>query len=748
VTTPTPRALSPSTRRTLWCVLVIVLGVVLANSLFLTGVRDGNPLLLRSGLVATADPSWLPGRQTIDPNDGYVSQALGHAAASQWLHGSVPYWNHYEGLGAPLAGEMQAGALSPFVLLLHFSNGLLYLHVVLEVIAGIATFFFLRRLDLSRWAATGAGLAFACNGTFAWLANAAFNPIAFLPLLLLGIEMAFDESTRSRRRAVLVIAAALGGSLASGFPETAYLSGLLAYSWGALRWWQHRQTWRRPFAALALGTVFGLCLAAPQLVAFLTYLPHANVGIHGTGTYATLPAFGRHAFVLPYLYGPIFGFLAFAADPWLLGWWSDVGGYVGSTALVLAIAALLSRPRRSLKIFLLVWIVLALARIYGLGVLGNVLGYLPGVGAIAFYRYGTIVVEFGVIVLAAMGIDHLVERSASPRRSLVAVAVAIGGIALSAITAAPALESLAEAPHQRKWVAVSVGWAVLGILVVAAGSWLPRRRQRGVVLFGIVALDAMMLFIVPQLSTPGVHKADLDTAPVQYLQAHAGLSTTYSMGPLQPNYGSYFGVRQVNVNDLPVPQNYFEYVTKHLDANVTPVLFTGSNSIDPNGPTPKESFLENLSGFEEVGVKHVLVTQGAITDAEASEHQLQKVFSKGAYEIFELPDPRPYFEVTAGDCDVRPDSYDQVAVSCRTDATIMRRELFMPGWTADADGTALTIGQTGEIFQSVAVPAGEHTLVFRFQPDHIGLAWVLFGLGVLGLVGATPAVSERIIRPR
>ena len=73
----------------------------------------------------------------------------------------MPYWNHFEGLGAPLAGEMQSGAFSPFVLLLLFRNGLLYLHVVLEIIAGIATFLFVRRLALHRIPALVAGALFA-----------------------------------------------------------------------------------------------------------------------------------------------------------------------------------------------------------------------------------------------------------------------------------------------------------------------------------------------------------------------------------------------------------------------------------------------------------------------------------------------------------------------------------------------------------------------------------------------------------
>jgi hypothetical protein len=738
---------SPSARRTLVCMIVIVAGVLLANMLFLTKVRDPNPLLTRSGLVATEEPGWAPGHQTIDPNDGFTAQALGHAAASQWLNGSVPYWNHYEGVGSPLAGEMQSAALFPLVLLLHFADGLLYMHVLLQILAGIATYLFLRRLHLSRWAATGAGLAFACNGTFAWLTNAVFNPIAFLPLLMLGIEMAFDESGLTRRRGAVVIALALAGSLSSGFPETAYLSALFAYSWGALRLWQHRRTWSNHLPILALGSFAGLFLAAPVLAAFTGYLPYANVGIH-TGNYGTLPSFGLHSFVLPYLYGPIFGFLDFATDDRLLVWWSNIGGYLAGTILVLAVAALFSRRARALKVFLVVWIVLAMSRIYGFGRLGEVLGYVPAVPMIAFYRYGTLIVEFAALILAAMAFDHIVERSAS-RRVVALVAAFCGGLVVfSALSAGPDLASIVAAPHHRIWIAASVGWALLSILVVGVACWLPGRRQRGLVLFGVVAIDALVLFMVPQISTTGNRMQQLDTAPVQYLQAHAGLASTYSMAALQPNYGSYFGVRLININDLPIPQSYHDYISNHLDANVDPVVFTGANRTDPNGPTTKDEFFTNLLSYEEVGVKFVMVPNGMISDSESSNHRLTLVFTGATQSIFELPDPKPYFQVEAGDCETHPDSYDQVRMSCQGEATLVRREQFMPGWSAEADGTPLAITRTGEIFQSVTVPAGQSTVVFRYQPPHTRAAWALWFLAALCLIGITPAVSERLARLR
>ena len=130
----------------------------------------------------------------IDPNVGFITQPLGHLAAMNLLHGHLPWWNYFEGLGQPLVGEMQAAALFPLTLLFALSSGLLWFHISLEVIAGVSTYFLARRLGVPAGFATVGGVLFALNGTYAWLGNAVLNPIAFIPMLLLGIEMIYDSA--------------------------------------------------------------------------------------------------------------------------------------------------------------------------------------------------------------------------------------------------------------------------------------------------------------------------------------------------------------------------------------------------------------------------------------------------------------------------------------------------------------------------------------------------------------------------
>ena len=181
-----------------WALLAIAAAVLVANLPYLLGIFDPNPLRFRSRLVTAITPGLLGGKPTIDPSYGFTSQAIGHRAALDVLHLHLPWWNPYEGTGMPLAGETQAAALFPPTLLTAFSNGQLYEHILLELIAGICTYLLLMRIGVARVAAVAGGIAFALCGKFAWFSDATVNPLPFLPMLLLGIEWAV-AATRGGR---------------------------------------------------------------------------------------------------------------------------------------------------------------------------------------------------------------------------------------------------------------------------------------------------------------------------------------------------------------------------------------------------------------------------------------------------------------------------------------------------------------------------------------------------------------------
>lgn len=728
------------TSQTAIAIYLLVAGILIANLLYLSGVFQDNPSLRLSALSPRVSPGVLPGDRTIDPNDGYTTQALGRLAAEDLLHGHLPYWNPYVAAGTPLAGEMQSAALFPFVVLLAVDKGLLYMHVLLELIAGISTYLFLRRLDRSQASATVGGLAFGVNGTFAWLTNAIFNPVAFLPLLLLSIEVIRQHSGRRRRIGWALMAVAIALSAYAGFPEVAFIDTLFAVGWAILRLVQLPPGARAAFVRrLAAGAVFGVALAAPILTAFVDYLRQANAGAHSNDIGARfLVGIGVYSLTMPYLYGPISAFDQADRTNRLMLIWGNIGGFVTSTTLGLAALSLFKKEARPIKAYLAVWSLAVCSKIYGFGPVSRAIDLIPGVSSTAFYRYSLATVELAVIVLAAYAIDDLLARALKPVSIVIGVGLVILLLAYFAVRSLPEVNGLVGAAHHRLWAAASAAWAIGSLAALAASGLLPFRKLRNTLVLSIVALDALALFMVPEFSTSKV--APLDLQPVAFLQQHLQLQRFYTLGPIAPNYGAYFHVASINVNDALVPKSWFRYVTSHLDSNANPFLFINGVLINPSGPATEQEFVNRLSAYETVGVKYLVESPGTIPPGDMARLGLTSAYRDPLVQILELPSPQPYFHVAGGAvCTIEHATLDSASVGCSAGGTLIRLEQYLPGWQARANGHAVDIHKAGDIFQAIPVRAGQNSVSFTYSPPYIDLAWAVCLLAIGGIALAAGA---------
>ncbi|AYG04274.1 hypothetical protein [Gryllotalpicola protaetiae] len=719
--------------------LVLVAVVLVANAVYLT-YSNPDPLLKRSGLTVTSPaPPVVTGFATIDPNDGFTTQALGVASVHQLLDGKVPLWNHDEGIGEPLAGGMQAASFFPFTWLMLLPNGVLIFHMVLELIAAIGTYLLLKRLRIAPWIAVTGGALFALNGEFAWLANAVVNPIAFLPWLIYGIEKARESQSILRARGWLIVGASVALSLLAGFPEVAFLDTLLAGAWALVRLPAVERKAAYLLSVVA-GGALGVAVAAPLLVAFVDYLPNSWAGAHNGGFAGTsVPALGILSFALPYMLGPVWGLAGADSSGTIAAIWGNVGGYVTLGAAGVAVfGAVARRPPLGLRILLAAWTVFAVARVYGVPVIGRVFDLIPGVSSIAAYRYLPASVSLAVIVLACLGLQAIWQREGARwLRIVVAVVFGVGALALAAL-ATLFVHRHAVVPHIDIWLAffIVVTMIVIAAVVGALLGWRPAR----VALAPILVLEAIGMFVVPQFGAT-LRPAAVDTAPVSFLQQHLGDARFFGLGILQPNYGSYYGIASINENNLPVPKTWADYIGPKLDQLEGPVSFDGQYDADAtDAVTPVSEFLRNLSNYEQLGVKYVVAGSEMITADQATKAGLTVAFSDATTKIYELPAPAPY--LSAPGCDVQASNRDSVVVDCDGPATLTRRELAFPGWSAQVGGASATVGSSG-IFQMVAVPAGRHTVSFHYWPR-----WFTPALGASAaaiVVGIVLLVLQRTV---
>jgi hypothetical protein len=717
-----------------------------------------DPMGLGLGLLTGGYPGWLPGTTNLDLNVGATTQALGHLAAEQWLSGEVPWWNPYNGLGMPLAGEMQASALFlPFVLLLHFQNGPLLIKIALQMVAGPATYALLRRLGLGVSLSWIGGLMFALNGTYAWLGHAPMMPIAFLPLFLIGIENARSGGFR-------LLALALALSVYAGFPETAYLDGLLALVWAIWRWRQSDQK-ARFVRCVALGGALGLVLAGPAIWSFLHMLIHGSVQNHAILSFASpsepAPTQIYAVWLFPYLFGPLQAFTPADADGELGGLLANLGGYLGMAPLLLVLVAVSGTWLRGLRLLLAVWIALCLIRTASVPSVVQAINMIPMIRETIISRYGIAPWQFASVLLGVLALADWQAGTVS-RRRVWAAATSCLVIAFGALWLAfPLLRRMSESePKFSFWPILSVLWGVLVAGAVTCLLTRPARPYRMAAMLGILTVNAAAMFCLPMLSGP--RGISIDRAAISFLKDHIGLQRFYTLGPYRPNYGAYFETAQLTHEYLPLPSLWGSYIQTALDPSAHLIMFRGNYPPTPPGqPTHADEFIAHLANFKALGVRYVLTEPGANPFVSLSGNPPPapdaaprnigsgrsisggaapglvpplRVYQDSVMDIYELADAAPYFEAPDGACRLHPVDRRLLTADCDQPSTLVRRELFFSGWRARVNGSPAEITPYRDVMQQIALQAGETTIRFSYAPPLSRSLWVLAGLAALALL--------------
>lgn len=865
-------------------ILILVLPLVAALP-GLVGLYDANPLLYIGSLAER----FVPGARGIpyaDPNNGFTTQALGYRAALDWLHGVVPWWNYFSGVGLPLAAEYQPAAFFPATLILLLPKGMLVQHILLQILAGWGTYGLLRQLGLGRLAAVTGGLLFAFDGALAWFDHAPALPVPFLPWMLWGVERAAAKSALGTRGGWRMFAIALGMGLLAGFPETAYLNGLFALVWFLLRLWQNTSH-RVAFSfRIALGGIVGIALAAPQILAFFEFLPHAYLAAHD-GTFAHIalePPAVLPTLFFPYFYGPI---AAYSGEWDRLGpIWGAMGGYISFIVIVVALYGVMVR-RTPLNWMLLIWLSTVLAKSFGVPLVTDLWNLIPGVAQAAFDRYAVPTWELAFVILAAHAVDGIATQTPDPppyRRCIVVFSWVL--FAAGVLYAGTLWHHLHDSGPLRRWALVAALWIMctISVFTVALLRCNPVRAAKAIAC--ILIVDSVSMFVIPTLSNP--RSGDIDNGAITFLQRNLGLQRFYSLGSIQANYGAYFGIASVNHNYLPVNQRWIDWVSKNLDAYADPIVFNGNypRPGGPSSPTQREELIRNLVNYEWIGVKYVVAPTGdnpfvaaisSKTDTTSlsplqmsagdmatgtlpaglarksvvvshigvsignynnksngvltaqvcveslcaqGQHGLtgssdnsmfvipldrdlpvdarsavryrftysggneplvlwmsatpnpdmaqqlagptgaqpgrglqvrlqlkddsaplaKQVYADRIMSIYELGQPKPYFEELGGPCRLAARDREHVNADCLSPATLLRRELFFPGWTAQVNGSAASITEHRGLFQAVALPVGKSTTTFRYEPPRMIWAWIAMFAGLATLVA--PAMKR------
>jgi hypothetical protein len=694
-----------------------------------------SPIVNYGGLIGQPLHRMQSGFPTIDPNIAYTSFALGARAAKDLLHLHWPLWNPFEGLGTPLLGEMQSAALFPLTPLLLLPGGQAIEDVILQIIGGLGFYALARALRFRRASAFTVAFCFEFCALFVWLKFAVVNLIPFLIwLLVFSLRLIQEASQRSVGDSawmlptktsvhnILGLALAAACAVFGGYPEvvfifTVFLTGWVTfYSLVTLSAWRH-------FARLALNLFIAFlvacCVAAPVLLAFLSFVPDASFAGHLTASWASahLGPVAAVRYLFPYIGGPIFAYPAPANDSM-----GGIGGYCGVALPLLALLGLLTPGRLSERLFWAATIFIFLGATQGLGTAHQLLMLIPGMKLTALYRQANIVWFTAILLLAG----HALESGMMAVRWRFIVALVLMGAMIAAIVSVDWhwLATLTDTTGTRHWMAASflIG---AGLLILAAIG-IVRKNKRLVI--GAVATETLVTFLLPALSYPTA--ARIDNAMIAFLQNHAGYQRVVNMNVvnedmLEANFGSYFQIPLLNYNDIPAPTRTAKYIQTNLDPyySIDGLLFLpgwGPPTVDE--VARQKEMVRRLDAYAAVGVKYVLTPPKLLPQRNADA---KLVFSSFSGDVYKLRGARPFF--AAPGCVATPHSFDEVALDCRGPSALTRLELWMPGWQATVDGVREPIAKAA-VFQRVEVPAGRHTVSFDYNPYHLRAVCVAGGI--------------------
>jgi Bacterial membrane protein YfhO len=659
--------------------------------------------------------------------------------------GQSPAWMPGIYTGFPSLAQIEVGALYPsnvalFSLLPPYA-AIAWAQILPLALAGIGTFLLAAELGMSIEGRLLAAGAFCLSGfLIAHLRQLNMvDSAAWVPLLMLAVERI---ATGRAGRAPLLLAVAWTFQLLAGHPQVSYYTGLVLAVYFLVRLFQAER--ENPalsrlrgarIARCAVPLVLGTLVAAAQLLptiqlSRLTYR-EGGVGYAGAAEYAVSPL-SAWTFFVPGLFGDA------RTDSFRLsGLFWEQYGYVGLLPALLVVVALVVR-RRSPHVRLLA----AIAAASYLLVLGKNTPFfrwafelVPGMDYFRFPTRFLLFVDLALALLAGFGLAACAEAAGRGwRRFLLAAAV----LAVTAVDLW--VHQMGQVPQveMARWLAP-----------IDTERILSAARREHPEPWRYYTLDA---FLVHGQVYHGAHGWSGDLTPYLRLRAL-----------LQPSFNLLFG--------LDTPDGYANLVPRYYEAVwgsekkpgiVTPRhLETGE--LEPGLANALRLF--NVRYLLSVAPLRSPLLRGVAQSAEGVEvyelaDPLPRAFVVGATiaaasdeeAVARLTsssfDPERQAVVTDASLSLPPDAGPSRGVKVvrhrNTEVTLHARlekpgllvlsEGYYPGWRVTVDATPARLLRVNVMMRGVVVPAGDHTIVFRFRSPAIRAGLLISVAAAIALV--------------
>jgi len=769
----------------------------------------------------------------------YPYHALSAALAAQ---GELPLWNRYAFSGIPLLGDGQTAMFYPpnwLFFILPGSAALNYDIILQFSSAGAGAYLFARSLGLWRLPALIGAIAYMFCGflTARVVHLSILSGAALLPLVCLCVERALR--TRAPRWFVAA-AGAVALQVVAGHPQvpvyTALALGLYVLVRAAERWWvEHDWRWlyRLPLRLAGI-YLLGSGLAAIQLAPWIELAglsPRAAGASFDFVFGGSVSGSNWLLFLFPYLYGSlapgIYAAQALDIATSVKLW--EHSAYVGVLPLGLAAYALVGigklPARPALSVASRSWSVEPVRQTTDHGprttdhgargswftlcffalllVLGLILAAgkytpfaqliyaAPVVGKLRDVERGLVLVDFALTMLAAFGLQRVLETSARPARAprvgLLLIAIVTVWLPLIVVFLAqqPSFQhalnlqprELANLQLSRPNAGVPVVLALLSAALLLWWSQRPAGIVTQALAAGLIVLDlgAYTAAFNPTTDSrlyqrrPDVLAAfSSETVPFRKatLLDSNDLDNRASQETLAISWGMVYGVEDINGFNSLQPRRYTDYLFGPRVGDVSYGLLNNPRLLQPTSPILSSLSVKYLlvpsrlhpqlgDNFRQIYANsQVRVYQNALayprayfadTVRGATDQQavLRAVTADGfdgrLLALVESAQP-PALAPATGAATATIDEYRANRITVATNTAERRLlvlgDMYFPGWRARVDGVDTPIYRTNYLFRGVVVPAGQHTVTFTYQPASpwIGAAISALALAIAGFL--------------
>jgi uncharacterized membrane protein YfhO len=623
----------------------------------------------------------------------------------QSLHeGAFPLWTRLLGGGFPLIGEGQIGAFFlPNLILFRLLPPVAAYNATLLLalfLAAMGMYLLLRRLTCTRLASAAGATALALSGILIpqLTHHTLIQGISLLPLILVATDMLIE---RFSPRRIAFFAFLVSQQILAGFPQAVFITVLFAASWAA---------WKKRLLRLVVPCVLALGLGAIQLLPSFEFLRQSTVRMGfsaGDATYFSFPPAHLLTFFWPFLLGnPRLGtYPPFAQFDGSLFW--ENTGYFGGPAFLLAVLGVVwSLKTRRLRFFV------AAA---GGGLLLAMGKHSPFYILFSFFPFSLFrvpsrflwVVVPSLIVLCSMVLDSMLRH----KRLLVR------GIALVLI--AGNLAALVVAWRGYHAVDDSARW-------LAPPETVSRDSGTGRIFTMGSAVAHNQTFL-----TAGWQQVD------PYWRLRASLAPDGNIIWNVPHAGVYAG-RQILRQDIMLTlldqEEHETTRTKLLQILNVETLLTATDGgvlVTPLEPAPRAYAATDI--------------RSAATVAQAARELTAADFRPGESVVLE----NRTHAAGGGSARITSEHDTEVIIEATmaSEGVLVLADTYYPGWHVTVDGAPDDILPANITQRAVIVPAGVHTVVFRYRPQSLFVgAGITLACAVLTVILAaipTPHVHAR-----